>query len=87
MKSSCQYLFSLLGSTSVKAVRGTLMKLSQDVDEFTKREIIRPFPFDQHIIGFDENSKKHFNLKTRLSTKYDTLFLKETSNNLHSSIE
>jgi len=27
-KSSCQYLFTLLGSTSVKALRGTVMKLS-----------------------------------------------------------
>jgi len=31
-QSSCQYLFTLLGSTRVKAVRGMLMKLSPDDD-------------------------------------------------------
>ncbi len=30
-QSSCQYFFTLLGSTGVKAVRRTLMKLSPDV--------------------------------------------------------
>ncbi len=32
-QSSCQYLFTLWGSTSVKAVRRTLMKLHPDVRE------------------------------------------------------
>jgi len=38
--SSCQYLFTLLGSASVKAVRRTLMKLSPDLQSVEAKEVL-----------------------------------------------
>jgi len=56
-QSSCQYLFTLLGPTSVKAVRRTLMKLTPGC-RWSEREVDR-FRNGLSDIGWNMSSRLH----------------------------
>ncbi len=68
-QSSCQYLFTLLGPTSVKAVRRTLMKLTPDVDNF-----LSDIPFAQLLFIFRRCTQNHINLHGNIGSISSTFY-------------